>query len=276
MTLPAKRTGSCGIIDKLSLNVCSPTDRISTPSIVMLPPPSISASRNKVSSKLLLPDPVLPTTPKVVPGGIVIVTCFKTKGEIGLYRMDTFLNWMPPFHGHPDLTKGSSLRGPADTLTFASSFSRASPTFSFSLGILGRGTFLDSTLFGSFPFTSVESRSVSSVILDTLIIWVSKSVKHRTAHVRRPVMESACVRPQPADPALSRPARVKKMEASADINTTIFPKVSKRIDSHRSKAFTDENTDRLSSERERCLEDQSFLPFCIDRMVSTPRRASPK
>jgi hypothetical protein len=67
-------------------------------------------------------------------------------------------------------------------------------------------------------------------------------------------MESAYVRPQPADPTFSRPARVKKMEASADINTTMFPKLSKRIDSHRSKAFTDENTDRLSSERERCLE----------------------
>ena len=65
-------------------------DLISTPSIVMLPTPSTSTRRNKVRSRDDLPLPVLPTTPRVVPAGISTETLRRTRGDDGVYLMDTF------------------------------------------------------------------------------------------------------------------------------------------------------------------------------------------
>jgi hypothetical protein len=47
--------------------------------------------------------------PSVVPAGTLAVTFFKTRGADGLYRIETFLNSMEPFQGHPDFI--SSLPG---------------------------------------------------------------------------------------------------------------------------------------------------------------------
>mmetsp|Transcript_57533 Transcript_57533/g.159202 ORF Transcript_57533/g.159202 Transcript_57533/m.159202 type:complete len:208 (-) Transcript_57533:47-670(-) len=166
--VPANNTGSCGIIDKLSRRVSMETDRMSMPSISTLPPFSISTIRNSVKSNELFPEPVLPTTPKVLPGGTRMVTSFNTSGEEGLYRMDTFLNRTPPFHGQPSALRAPSLSGA--TFNFGLSVlgketARASPTPFNSLGIL------DLWLPGEFNMSaSSESKSVSSRTLMTLII----------------------------------------------------------------------------------------------------------
>mmetsp|Transcript_13515 Transcript_13515/g.21086 ORF Transcript_13515/g.21086 Transcript_13515/m.21086 type:complete len:228 (-) Transcript_13515:652-1335(-) len=101
-SVPAKRTGSCGIIlspfgrprtsDK-------PKDARSTPSN-NIRPDSISTNRKSAVVIVVLPAPVRPTTPHRRPGGIVNVKSFKAKGSPSLYLIRTFWNSRSPCCGH--------------------------------------------------------------------------------------------------------------------------------------------------------------------------------
>mmetsp|Transcript_38688 Transcript_38688/g.44182 ORF Transcript_38688/g.44182 Transcript_38688/m.44182 type:complete len:245 (+) Transcript_38688:500-1234(+) len=226
--VPANRTGSCGIMARFSRNCCMEIDRISTPSISMEPSDSISTIRNKVSKRLLFPDPVRPTTPKVLPGGTESDTLFKTSGDDGLYFIDTSLNAIPPFHGQPSNRRAFSVIGLALKFNFEESLS-ASPALSISLGIWCCFSFLSSLL---------SSISVISVTLCTLIICDSSEVRFLTAHAINPVIARDCVIPHPAKPGFRRPAFDKKIELTAVMNTMLLPIDSNFIDNHRSNALT--------------------------------------
>mmetsp|Transcript_10720 Transcript_10720/g.22648 ORF Transcript_10720/g.22648 Transcript_10720/m.22648 type:complete len:256 (-) Transcript_10720:498-1265(-) len=221
--VPANKTGSCGIMDKLSRNFCIDTERISTPSISIRPPDSISTIRNRVKRRLLLPEPVRPTTPKVLPGGTERDTRFKTRGDDGLYFIETSLNDIPPFHGQPSARSAFSVAGLAFRLNFEGTFN-ASPALSISLGILG--------------LCPSSSTSVNSLTRWTLIILDSSIVTFLTAQANNPVMARDCVNPHPAEPDFRRPALDRKTEPTAVTNTMLLPIASKFTDSHRSIALT--------------------------------------
>jgi len=82
-------------------------------------------------------EPVLPTMPSVVPAGTDAVTFFKTRGADGLYRIDTFLNSMEPFQGHPDfissLPGGVGSIGNWDAFSEYNIFSASVPSYSFGI-----------------------------------------------------------------------------------------------------------------------------------------------
>mmetsp|Transcript_18839 Transcript_18839/g.43450 ORF Transcript_18839/g.43450 Transcript_18839/m.43450 type:complete len:232 (+) Transcript_18839:5352-6047(+) len=227
------------MIAKLSRSFSIETDRISIPSISMAPLGSISTMRKRVKSKLLFPDPVRPTTPNVLPGGTESVTSFNTRGDDGLYFIDTFLNETPPFHGHPSARSAFSVKGLARKPNSEGSFN-ASPAMSISRGIC-------IFVFSRSLLSSFASISVISVTLCTLIICDSSIVRFRTAHAISPVIARDCVNPHPAEPEWRRPALDKKTELTAVMNTILFPIASKLTDSHRSSAFTVEKTDKLIS-----------------------------
>mmetsp|Transcript_30846 Transcript_30846/g.71074 ORF Transcript_30846/g.71074 Transcript_30846/m.71074 type:complete len:238 (+) Transcript_30846:636-1349(+) len=235
MREPAKSTGSCGMIDRDSRRVWSETDRISIPSIKMVPPFSISTKRKRVNNSDDLPEPVRPTTPRVDPGGTLILTFLRASGDTGLYLMDTSLNSMFPFHGHPLATSAPSSKG--DKVIFKADDSgymetSASPGFANSFGIFG---LLSDSLKG--PLASSDSKSVISSNRETLIMPVSRSAKQRTPQFIKPVIDKACVTPQPAEPAFSFPIRDKNTHATAEAKTTMFPRVSIRKDNHLSTVF---------------------------------------
>lgn len=48
--------------------------------------------RRRAWSKELLPAPVRPTTPTLLPGGILKLRLERAYSELELYRIDTFLN----------------------------------------------------------------------------------------------------------------------------------------------------------------------------------------
>mmetsp|Transcript_19660 Transcript_19660/g.40463 ORF Transcript_19660/g.40463 Transcript_19660/m.40463 type:complete len:330 (+) Transcript_19660:480-1469(+) len=254
--VPANKTGSCGIIARLSRSCFIDIDRISIPSISIVPSDSISTIRNRVRSRLLFPDPVRPTTPKVLPGGTERVTPFNTNGADGLYFIETFLNEIPPFHGQPSDWSALSERGLALKFSFEGFFS-ASPAPSISLGIS-------------------DSMSVISVTRCTLIICDSSMVRFLTAHAINPVIARDCVNPHPAEPDCRRPARAKNTELTAVMKTILLPIASRVMDSHRSSAFTVEKTDRFTSANFRCRDDHVYFAPGMERMTSVPRRASPK
>mmetsp|Transcript_45214 Transcript_45214/g.50681 ORF Transcript_45214/g.50681 Transcript_45214/m.50681 type:complete len:319 (+) Transcript_45214:4172-5128(+) len=255
----------------LSRKLSIDTERISTPSILTLPANSISTIRKRVKRRLLFPDPVRPTTPKVLPGGTDNVTRFKTNGDEGLYFIDTFLNSTPPFHGQPSRSNALSVIG--DGLRFNSegklTFS-ASPALFISLGI--------AYLFSipSFLLSFLESISVNSLTRVTLIICDSSAVRFLTAHAIKPVIARLCVNPQAAEPDWRRPVLVKKIELMAVMNTMVLPIASKFIDSQRSSALPVEKTDKFTSDNFRCRDDHMRLAPGIERIISVPRSASLK
>mmetsp|Transcript_18428 Transcript_18428/g.27309 ORF Transcript_18428/g.27309 Transcript_18428/m.27309 type:complete len:207 (+) Transcript_18428:1602-2222(+) len=205
----------------------------------MAPPASTSASRNRVNNKLDFPLPVRPTTPRVVPGGTSISTFSSTNGDSSLYLMETLWNSTLPLQGHPDATKAVSDDGELER-RHCSEYNdcKASPAFCFSSGIFLFDDFFSLSNLSLPTDASSESRLVNSFTLIMLIIFVSKSVKQRTAQVRRPVIDNACVSPHPADPAFNLPVRVRSTVADAVANTIKLPRVSSLMESHRSRDFT--------------------------------------
>mmetsp|Transcript_28805 Transcript_28805/g.65907 ORF Transcript_28805/g.65907 Transcript_28805/m.65907 type:complete len:239 (-) Transcript_28805:1428-2144(-) len=225
------------------------TERMSIPSISILPSfelvllgeESSSSTRSNVSSRLDFPLPVRPTTPRVVPGLTSKFKFFRTCGEDSPYRTETLRNLIPPLQGQlvfwiATSTVGDRRRLPALRLIWG----KDDPGADNSCGIF-RGIFV--AVF-SIPELSkvvalwVDCKSVNSLALNTDIICVSDSVKHRTAQFKSPVMDSACVSPHPVDPAViivPEERRIMNMDAMADKNTMILPKNSNRTESHRSR-----------------------------------------
>mmetsp|Transcript_21951 Transcript_21951/g.39492 ORF Transcript_21951/g.39492 Transcript_21951/m.39492 type:complete len:223 (+) Transcript_21951:17-685(+) len=66
-TVPANRVGSCGMMVMLDRSVCSGSSATSTPPTSTWPPQH-GTSRKRAEMRLLLPAPVLPTTPTFSPG----------------------------------------------------------------------------------------------------------------------------------------------------------------------------------------------------------------
>ena len=126
-------------MDSESRSPCKLSDRMSIPSIVIEESlsPSISTSRKRVNNNDDFPDPVLPTMPSVVPAGTLAVTFFSTRDDDGLYRIDTFLNSMEPFQGHPDfissLPGGVGSTGKWDAFSEYNIFSAFVPSYSFGI-----------------------------------------------------------------------------------------------------------------------------------------------
>mmetsp|Transcript_39747 Transcript_39747/g.113332 ORF Transcript_39747/g.113332 Transcript_39747/m.113332 type:complete len:217 (-) Transcript_39747:1677-2327(-) len=96
---PAKMTGDCGMIDMLDLSVRSRKLRLSTPSMVTLPP-SISDSRNKAAMSDVLPAPDLPTMPIFSLGRRENETPLRAVGMWSRYRSTTSLKATTPSDGH--------------------------------------------------------------------------------------------------------------------------------------------------------------------------------
>mmetsp|Transcript_3084 Transcript_3084/g.4417 ORF Transcript_3084/g.4417 Transcript_3084/m.4417 type:complete len:297 (+) Transcript_3084:643-1533(+) len=103
-SVPAKRTGSCGMMfSPLGRPRTSdkPSDDRSMPSNDMQPD-SISTNRNSAAVIVVLPAPVRPTTPHRRPGGTLNVKSFNANGSPSLYLMRTFLNSKRPCCGQSD------------------------------------------------------------------------------------------------------------------------------------------------------------------------------
>mmetsp|Transcript_33416 Transcript_33416/g.80893 ORF Transcript_33416/g.80893 Transcript_33416/m.80893 type:complete len:248 (+) Transcript_33416:214-957(+) len=99
-TVPEYKTGSCGITAMLARSFARPTCRVSWPSISMHPSAS-STIRSNPTIKVDFPAPVRPTTPTLLPAGILISSPFNTNGRPGLYRSLAPLISMAPLEGHP-------------------------------------------------------------------------------------------------------------------------------------------------------------------------------
>lgn len=83
LTVPSKRTGSCGMIPNLDLRSCSPRVLISIPSMIIFPPDG-STSLNKTWINVDFPLPVRPTTPTFSPPLMSRVIPLSTSGVFGL------------------------------------------------------------------------------------------------------------------------------------------------------------------------------------------------
>mmetsp|Transcript_32613 Transcript_32613/g.64817 ORF Transcript_32613/g.64817 Transcript_32613/m.64817 type:complete len:85 (+) Transcript_32613:665-919(+) len=77
------------------LNLVNPTLLISTPSI-LIDPESSSTIRSRAVINVLLPAPVLPTTPTLLRAGMESSSPFRTKGKPGRYLSLTSKNSIFP------------------------------------------------------------------------------------------------------------------------------------------------------------------------------------
>lgn len=95
---PLNRVGSWGMIVIASLTCYKLILPISTPSISILPPQS-SIILVKARVMVLLPAPVLPTTPIFSPPLISIESSLRTFSVVGLYLSSTSENLIAPLLG---------------------------------------------------------------------------------------------------------------------------------------------------------------------------------
>lgn len=112
-----------------------------------------------------------------MPRGRLRLILFSTSGDTSLYLIEMFLMVRSPCHGHP--SKATSFAGASWVLGKDDSDSSPSPAPKCSFGIfLGFGPSL-------LPLVadSSSSKSVSSFTLTRLIMFVSRSVRVRTAQV---------------------------------------------------------------------------------------------
>mmetsp|Transcript_58791 Transcript_58791/g.119695 ORF Transcript_58791/g.119695 Transcript_58791/m.119695 type:complete len:297 (+) Transcript_58791:958-1848(+) len=97
-TVPLYMNGSCGMMDIFERKCCTPSVRVSTPSIVTRPP-SGSTIRKSASSIDDLPLPVRPTRPTLSPAPMLNETPRSTSGCSGRYRMLSSWTSMAPCVG---------------------------------------------------------------------------------------------------------------------------------------------------------------------------------
>mmetsp|Transcript_1598 Transcript_1598/g.1956 ORF Transcript_1598/g.1956 Transcript_1598/m.1956 type:complete len:360 (+) Transcript_1598:152-1231(+) len=95
LRVPLNSVASCGMIVILVLRSAMPTLLMSTPSILMLPD-SFSMILQMASQRVLLPAPVLPTTPTFSPWLILRQISFSTMSVSGRYFMVKWSNSIMP------------------------------------------------------------------------------------------------------------------------------------------------------------------------------------
>mmetsp|Transcript_22196 Transcript_22196/g.31230 ORF Transcript_22196/g.31230 Transcript_22196/m.31230 type:complete len:200 (-) Transcript_22196:1433-2032(-) len=198
------------------------------------------------------------------------------RGDPELYLMDTLRKDIPPKNGHPAFMSASSVFGVLgrERSGDANDVEEEEDERSESLFSIWSELKFAMASFNASPGNSNSSfprccltpppkstpSPPNSVTRMTLIICDSKSVKTLTAQVNRPVMDRACVNPQPALPDFKRPILDKITDATAAVKTAIFPKVSNRTLNHRSKSLMVRKTDKFASCRDRWTLDQRCTP----------------